>query len=153
MLRIAPLLPCVLLLAAVALAAGPEDVLLQADRDFNQATQEKHLEGWMSYMADNVVISTGTPVVGKEAVRQAMQELTDPKRTLNWKPIGGEMFASRNMGYTTGRWTRTSVTEKGDKAVREGSYLTVWKKGEDGSWKVIFDTGAPDPAHALLRQR
>jgi ketosteroid isomerase-like protein len=28
--------------------------------------------------------------------------------------------------------------------VRHGSYLTVWKKQSDGSWKVIADGGAPD---------
>ena len=27
---------------------------------------------------------------------------------------------------------------------REGTYMTVWEKQPDGTWKVLFDTGDPD---------
>jgi ketosteroid isomerase-like protein len=135
----------ILLLAGMAQAAGREKVLLQADREFNKATQERRLEGWMSYMADNVVLlGTNKPAVGKDAVRETMKELSEPDRTLSWQPTRGEMFKSGTMGYTTGRWVRTFKNEKGEKIAQEGSYLTVWGKAADGSWKVLFDTGAPD---------
>ena len=26
-----------------------------------------------------------------------------------------------------------------------GNYMTVWEKQPDGTWKVLFDTGDPDP--------
>jgi ketosteroid isomerase-like protein len=28
---------------------------------------------------------------------------------------------------------------------QSGTYLTVWRKDKDGSWKVAADGGAPDP--------
>jgi ketosteroid isomerase-like protein len=34
--------------------------------------------------------------------------------------------------------------EKGT-VLSSGGYVTGWRKEADGRWKVIFDTGTPDP--------
>ena len=140
----------VVLLSAACLAqsAPSPQPVMDADRAFNKATQEKRIEGWMSFMADNVVLFGVTPpVVGKDAVR-AFHENTfkDPNTTLTWEPTHGEIYAAGTVGYTTGRWTMRGKTAKGDTIERHGNYLTVWEKQKDGSWKVTADGGAPDPA-------
>jgi ketosteroid isomerase-like protein len=123
--------------------------LLQADRDFNKATAEKKLEGWMQFMADDVVILRGKPVFGKDAVRDALKEdWDDPTYSLTWEPKHAELFKSGKMGYTTGRCTYHGKNPKGEKAKLDGDYLTVWQKQVDGSWKVIYDGGTPDPQPA-----
>ncbi len=93
-----------------------EATLLQADRDFNRATKENGLEGWMQFMADDVILLRGKPVIGKDAVRSTLS------------------------------WTYHGKNEKGEKVTLQGDYLTVWQKQADGSWKVIYDGGTPDPA-------
>jgi len=132
---------------SVALAQGGEAALLQADRDFNQATQEKRLDGWMQFMADDVVLLHGKPVVGKEAARAALtEEWNNPAHSLTWEPKHAELFKNGKFGYTSGRWVYRDKNEKGESILLEGDYLTVWKMQADGSWKVIFDGGAADPA-------
>ena len=120
---------------------------MDADRAFNQATQAKRLEGWMAYMAENVVLfGVNPPVVGKDAVRTFHEgTFKDPNTTLTWEPTRGEVQPSGQVGYTSGRWTMRGKNAKGEAIERHGSYLTVWEKQKDGSWKVIADGGSPDP--------
>lgn len=120
--------------------------LMQADRDFNRATQERRLEGWMDFMADNIVLGhEDQPNFGKDAVRKAMAFLDDASLTLTWEPTYGEMFASGDFGFTTGKWVRKGKDPQGVERMRTGRYLTVWKKQKDGGWKVVWDGGTPDP--------
>jgi ketosteroid isomerase-like protein len=128
-------------------APATELTLLEADRDFNKATQEKGLEGWMQFMADDVILLRGKPVFGKDAVRSTLKsDWDEPGYSLSWEPKRGEMFKSGRMGNTSGRWTYRGKNEKGEKITLQGDYLTVWQKQADGSWKVIYDGGTPDPA-------
>jgi len=124
-----------------------EATLLQADRDFNRATKENGLEGWMQFMADDVILLRGKPVIGKDAVRSTLKsDWDDPTYSLTWEPKRAELFKSGKMGNTSGRWTYHGKNEKGEKVTLQGDYLTVWQKQADGSWKVIYDGGTPDPA-------
>jgi ketosteroid isomerase-like protein len=137
------------MLAGLCAAQGGEVALLQADRDFNQATGERGLEGWMAFMADDAVLLRGKPVTGKEAVRESMKEqFADAASQLVWEPKYAQLFNSGKMGYTSGRWTFTGVGEKKEKITVQGDYLTVWQKQADGSWKVIYDGGTSDPRPA-----
>ncbi|MGE5138259.1 MAG: hypothetical protein ACM3JD_02250, partial [Rudaea sp.] len=52
-----------------ASSAGIEQVLLQADRDFARDTAHLRLEGWMAYMADDALLFSSKPIVGKDAIR------------------------------------------------------------------------------------
>ncbi len=70
----------------------------------------------------------------------------DPTYSLTWEPKRAELFKSGKMGNTSGRWTYHGKNEKGEKVTLQGDYLTVWQKQADGSWKVIYDGGTPDPA-------
>ena len=133
--------------ASFAQTTSSEKGVMEADRAFNKATQAGRLEGWMSFMADNVVLfGIKPPVVGKDAVRKFYEpNFADPDFTLTWEPNHGELYPSGKVGYTSGRWTIRMKTAKGDTIERHGSYLTVWELQKDGSWKVIADGGSPDP--------
>jgi ketosteroid isomerase-like protein len=137
-----------LLLSATLCAAqaGPA-ALLQADRDFAQAAAQKGVEGWMAFMAENSVRLGNPPVVGKPAIREAMAKtFARPGFKLKWAPTHGELFKGGDLGYTVGRYEMSRQNEKGESVITHGTYLTVWQKQEDGSWKVVWDGGSQDPA-------
>jgi ketosteroid isomerase-like protein len=48
-----------------------------------------------------------------------------------------------------GRYEARRRDEKGGAAVHTGTFLTIWKKQVDGSWKVVLDTGVEDPPTAV----
>lgn len=140
-------LTLLLVFTALSAAAQKPDALLKADRDFQKATAQHRLDGWMSYMADNAVLfNINPPVAGKKAIADFYRPtFENPDFQLTWSPSRGEIFISGDMGYTSGRYEMRLKSPKGNLIVRKGSYLTVWKKQADGSWKVIADGGEPDP--------
>ena len=49
------------------------------------------------------------------------------------------------MGYTWGEYTLMFKAETGDTVKNYGKYLDIWKKMDDGSWKVSLDMGNKSP--------
>lgn len=129
--------------------ADAKTELMDADRAFAKATGEKGIDGWMSFMADDAVRVQplgGKATVGKAAVRELDAVMfKDPKRKLLWEPTDGGAFADGKHGFTTGRSRSVQVTDKGEEVRWTGAYVTWWRRGDDGKWKVILDTGAADP--------
>lgn len=135
---------CVLMLGA-AFGAGPEEAIMQADRDFNKATQEKRAEGWLSYFALDEAALQDPPTVGKQAITERYQKLFgNPDFTLTWEPVKGEVFPAGTVGYTTGKYVARFKNKEGKRMESHGHYITLWRKQEDGSWKIVGDSGAPD---------
>jgi len=122
---------------------------MDADVAFAQATRDRGVDGWVDWFADSgVQVTPGRNIVGKAAIREAMAPaLSDSTRTLTWRPTSAEVAAAGDLGYTIGRWERTHRV-KDSTATTRGSYVTVWRKQADGSWKVVLDIGNSDPAPA-----
>ncbi len=116
-----------------------------ADIAFAEATKERGLEGWMSFFADDAYVGTKPSVQGKLELRKFYQGLF-ARRDLKfeWAPDQEQVFASGIMGYTSGRYTMSFTNFKGETVSESGSYVTVWQKQPDGSWKVLSDFGSQD---------
>jgi ketosteroid isomerase-like protein len=122
-------------------------LLMQLDRDFDTATAEKGVDGWVAYFAPNgsMLGDTSKPNTGPEEIRQAMEPaFQDSSFSLRWHPVKAEMMMPGVLGYTVGRWERIRGNKEGRLMRSTGTYTTVWKKQPDGSWKIVLDTGNPD---------
>jgi ketosteroid isomerase-like protein len=62
----------------------------------------------------------------------------DTSFILSWKPAFEKIAASGELGYTYGYYTRTI---KSTGVVSRGTYVTIWVKQKDGSWKFVLDAG------------
>lgn len=150
-MRILILLMALAAVAVVTLAQGPAKPtaqdLIRADEAFGKASAEKGLEGWLSYFdAEAVIFPAGKDFVkGLPAVRAHYEEKKWSPEGLTWKPLGAELAASGDLGYTYGTWLFTGTGKDGKPTTTTGKYLTTWKRQVDGSWKVLADIGAPDP--------
>jgi len=134
-----------LLMCLGALAAGPEEQIMQADRDFNKATQEKRAEGWLSYFSLDEAALQDPPTIGKQAITERYQKLfANPDFTLTWEPVKAEVFPAGTVGYTTGKYVARFKNKEGKRMESHGHYITLWRKQEDGSWKIVGDSGGPD---------
>jgi ketosteroid isomerase-like protein len=128
--------------------AGAALAVRNADIAFAKATAERGVDGWVSWFADSgVMVITGRNVVGRAAIRELMApELGDTTVALTWRPVSVEVSPGGNLGYTIGRWDRTSRVNAAA-PVRHGSYVTIWRKQGDGTWKAVLDVGNADPAN------
>jgi ketosteroid isomerase-like protein len=144
------ILCALLLFSMMAFAATPEDEIMQADRDFNTATQQKRADGWMTYFAENAVVPAMPPLAGKAALNEHFQKLfADRDFVLSWEPVKAEVFPGDKMGYTVGKYLARFKDKAGQAMEETGRYITIWKKQDDGSWKIVADTGSEDgPARA-----
>ncbi len=133
-------------------AAGQQDErsadgLKAADRAFAAATSRDRVDGWMRFMAADVVkfAFTGDLPRGSAAMRASMEEdLADPAVQLHWQPTDAGLFRDGGTGFTRGTYTLTRVEAPGRETVMStGYYLTLWRHDE-GRWRVILDTGLPE---------
>ncbi|MFN8241360.1 MAG: DUF4440 domain-containing protein [Bacteroidales bacterium] len=120
--------------------ADPE-VLFKADRDFSALSARAGMhEAFLTYVADSGVLlrDDAYPLVGKESLASLFSGRPDTTFTLTWEPVRGIISSSGDLGYTYGYYTRV-VKATGEKG--RGTYLTIWQKQKDGSWKFVLDTG------------
>ena len=123
-----------------------ESEIMEADRAFNQATAERGAAGWVSFFAPNgSMISAGVgEVQGAEAIQATMEgAFADASYRLTWEPSRAEVSASGDLGYTVGRYTSVRVGNLGQEVRSSGLYVSIWRRQEDGSWKVEMDLGNP----------
>jgi len=72
--------------------------------------------------------------------------LDDKNNRLTWIPVGADISASGDLGYTYGTWEFHTKDKDGKPAVDYGNYTSIWKKQKDGNWKVALDMGNSRPA-------
>ncbi|NIP58836.1 MAG: DUF4440 domain-containing protein [Gemmatimonadetes bacterium] len=131
-------------------AARPDaSVLLEADRAFAAAVAEGGSEAWASWFAeDGALVREGVGEIrGRAAVGEASRFLDDPGTKLRWEPRRGELAASGELGWTTGDYTIESAGPDGEVRRGQGVYVTIWRRQDDGAWRVVIDLGNPtEPA-------
>jgi ketosteroid isomerase-like protein len=130
--------------------AKPGKVLLfDLEARFAKDTKERGGAGFASWFAeDGVALGNGqAPVIGRVAIEKSANWL--PKNyQLTWTPTDAQMGPSGDMGYTWGHFEGRSKDASGNPVLNSGRYMTIWRRQADGSWKVVLDAGANEPAAA-----
>ncbi|HXU31365.1 MAG TPA: DUF4440 domain-containing protein [Thermoanaerobaculia bacterium] len=121
--------------------------ILATDKASCAAAQATGAAGWSAFFDAEGIMFSGPPgtVRGREAIRKALaSSYAAPGFKLTWTPIRAEVSTDGKIGYTYGQYERKIDSPDGQPVGRGGTYVTVWKKQEDGSWKVLsnFGTGA-----------
>ena len=120
---------------------------MKADLAFAEATARRRLEGFSSFLAEDVMsIRPNTPVVkGSQALASRWAPmLNDPAMSITWQPLEAVISDDGSMGFTVGSYEITKSGGQGKSAAGTGKYVTIWKKQPDGSWKVVYDWGVED---------
>jgi ketosteroid isomerase-like protein len=100
------------------------------------------------FAEDGVALGNGVaPLIGRVAI--AKSATWSPKvYQLTWTTTDAVMGPSGDMGYTWGHFEGRSKDANGNPVTTTGRYMTIWRKQADGSWKVVLDAGANEPAEA-----
>jgi len=152
-----PILVVALLVVIIALpiarptvSASPKatpEMLKQLEGEFMKAAADKGSQGYMSYYADDSVeVPNGAPLIqGKAEIAKGMGFLDDKNNRLLWTPVGADISASGDLGYTYGTFEFHAKDKDGKAVVQYGKYTSIWKQQKDGSWKVVLDMGNANP--------
>jgi ketosteroid isomerase-like protein len=122
------------------------EALMDVDRAFVRATAANGVDGWVSYFAeDGSMVGGNLVTTGADSIRALLTPVFgDPTYSLQWEPLQAEVASSGDMGYTLGRYLRTRTDADGNIFRAGGSYVTVWRKDADGTWKAVLDVASPD---------
>jgi|SRR5271166_3937923 len=148
-----PILVVAFLVATIVLPiSGPKveaspkataESLKQLEGELVKAAAEKGSAGYMSYYADDAVeLPNGAVAIqGKGEIAKTMGFLGDKNNRLTWMPVGADISASGDLGYTYGTFEFSAKDKDGKPVVEHGKYTSIWKLQNDGSWKVALDMG------------
>jgi ketosteroid isomerase-like protein len=119
-----------------------------ADVELDKVTAAKDKAKFLALLAPDVVTFPDKPAIGSDTMAQGWSKFFEPGDgpTLRWQPDVAEVFPSGDLGYTTGHWEFKGKDKEGKPRVGHGHYLTVWRKGQDGKWRMAVDIGTgPEP--------
>jgi ketosteroid isomerase-like protein len=117
-------------------------ILLQTDQDFSaMSVKEGMHKAFLFYIADDGVIlrNNSYPAKGKKMLEDRFAGKSDSSFILSWEPLYEKISESGDLGYTYGIHTNTN---KSTGEIKKGTYVTIWQKQVDGSWKFVLDTGS-----------
>ncbi|MCH8614979.1 DUF4440 domain-containing protein [Sphingomonas sp. SM33] len=107
-----------------------------------------------NYAADAALANPGEPLItGTEGINKTTAGFaSDPNLKVEFAADRVQVAASGDLAYTRGHYTMTTTDPETRKPVEgAGSYLTVYKKQTDGSWKAVEDFITPGPAPAAAK--
>jgi len=121
--------------------------LSRVDSLFAQETARDRAAGWARHFAPNgVMVHPGGTIEGRTAILDAMtRAFADTSFVLTWAPTAASASPDGRLGYTVGRYESRQRSAGGTLERETGTYVTIWRRQEDGTWQVVLDIGNPDP--------
>jgi ketosteroid isomerase-like protein len=149
-------------LPAQANAAAPgadlreaRSTLLAADAAASDSTARAGLaEGFTAMLAgDAIYLHPGAVVMrGREAIRAFLAAQASTAGTsLRWQPLRAGVSADGRAGYTWGVSVVTVPGADGAPVTRFGRYISFWRRGGDGRWKVAANVQIRPGSRAPLQ--
>jgi uncharacterized protein (TIGR02246 family) len=153
-----------MMIAACTKASDTRDADVQAIRSlestWNQDYASKNAEKLTAYYTDDAVLMAPgmAPAAGKDAIHTMIsQMITDPALSLKFQASKVDAAKSGDMAYSQGSYTMTMTDPTTKQMVNDhGSYVTVYHKQADGSWKVVSDiatSSVPPPTPAPVSKK
>ena len=140
------LLGCGLILVVHNQAASTDTAakaIRHTEEVWNQDFQAKDAARLVAHYADDATLmSPGMPAShGKAAIEKVLREMVnDQALSLKFQANRVEVAKSGDIAYTEGTYTMTMTNPATKKTINDkGSYVTVYKKQSDGSWKAVSD--------------
>ena len=113
--------------------------LIDAERSFSRMSEDKGIrEAFLTWLAPDAIVFRPAPVPARP-----LYERMEPADTavLSWDPDVAEISASGELGYTAGPYRIRPGRDA--EPTGFGHYVSVWKKQDDGAWRVFLDIGIP----------
>jgi uncharacterized protein (TIGR02246 family) len=136
-----------LAVVATCAMAAPDDLakarpaIDKANADWLPAMQAKDAERLAAPYADDgvFILANGQEIVGHAAIVTFYRKRLASLAQVQAGGIhhDGMTLARDGLIYEWGHGGATTVDRTGRKATTDGPFLTVWKKGADGAWRIV----------------
>ncbi len=120
-----------------ASVSSPEAELRATEIAFAKTMADRDHEAFVSFLDDETIFFGPGELRGKSAVAAAWKPYFEAEAApFSWHPEDVAVLDSGDLGLNSGPVLAPDGT-------RVGTFNSVWRRQEDGSWKIIFDRGCP----------
>ena len=115
--------------------------ILDADRAWSETPLD--VEAFVSVFADGgrFLPPEAPEATSREDIQKTVSGLFSlPGFSVSWSPNFAGVSQGGDLGYSIGTLEFTVDDAEGNPVTRNGKYTTVWRKQEDGQWKIVSDT-------------
>jgi ketosteroid isomerase-like protein/catechol 2,3-dioxygenase-like lactoylglutathione lyase family enzyme len=135
----AALWPVILIVCPIASAQTNEQLaqdLRMTEAAFAKTMADRDLAAFVSYLAEDTIFFTRDgPRRGSRSVAEEWKRwYQDKTAPFSWAPEQAVVLESGNLGLTSG-----SVYDPSGRKI--GMFNSIWRRGTDGKWKIVFDKG------------
>ena len=134
--------------ASEAADTAAADAIRAQETQWNRDFASKNLERLVGHYAADAYVATpsAASASGTDAIRAAyVAMLADPNLRIEFEADRVEV--SGDLAYSRGHYGLQATNPETRQPMQErGSYPTVWRRQEDGSWKAVEDFLTPGPA-------
>ena len=118
---------------------------------FAQSVAAHDAAAFREHLEEGAVFGTKSPAPqrGRDAIVGAWAGLIDGSAlVLRWYPTMVAVDGSGELAYSSGPSLYEKAGAQGPE-YRIGAFQSIWRRGDDGVWRVVFDDGIrPQPATA-----
>jgi hypothetical protein len=107
--------------------------VMAVDREFAQFALDAGIRAaYDRYLASDAIVFRPLPVTAK----QWLDTHEPATGRLEWSPAAALTACDASLAVTLGTW---SYTARDSRTSDTGFYLTAWRHGEEGDWRIVLD--------------
>lgn len=133
----------------MAQPAEPADVnkVIETEKDFNKLVERKGIKDAFLAVADPEGIVFKPDAVN---ITEFYSNIDKQAGTLTWTPDFARISANGDLAFTAGSYIYHNSKSDDDKVF--GDYVSLWRAGDEGKFKLLIDLGIqhPEPEKAPL---
>lgn len=125
------------------------EMLMQLSREWSEIASTGNIDSLMVYWADDAIMMPPgqPPLRGKQAIRSFVEASGQlPGFEISWEPLSAHVSATGDMAYLIEQNRMAFNDSLGNRVVQHNKVVTVWRKGDDGSWKNVVDMWNETPS-------
>jgi ketosteroid isomerase-like protein len=131
------------LMASSLLANSPDLVheVICAETRFSRAAERKDKDAFISMVDPDARFVTSDISRGHEEIAAAWSfAFADDDTIMRWRPAVVEVTSDGALAISRGPYRLTGIDDEGGKFEVWGTFISTWRRNEDGQWRVLFDT-------------
>jgi len=144
--------------ASTAMADLTDDVRCR-EIGFSKSIESRDMDAFRSFLDDDARFVGGGVRRGPDEIIEGWSVYgADDGPMLKWRPQIVEVLEDGKLALSRGPYKYTQKNDDGEAVDYWGTFNSIWRLQDDGSWKVVFDAGSPaaqppaDEVKALLDQ-
>jgi ketosteroid isomerase-like protein len=123
-------------------AATLRQEVVCAETQFSRAAEDRDPSRFLSFVDPDARFVNAAVAQGKDQIAKAWAGvfLADGP-AMRWRPQFTEVSSDGRLAFSRGPYRSIRTGPDGARIESWGHFISTWRKGEDGRWLVLFDSG------------